>query len=165
MCDTPEYFYSYIDGLLAGMGAGPEVLGAGRDARGLLRVVQTRGSGYAISTEEELRTVQVGTQGGASCVFCSRACNRTGTLCCGKWEETVGILLGKCDARCRFPQAVSSSTGILLDPVYSGKAVYGMLREMREDPAAWRGRTVLFVHTGGLLVRGEGRGGARDSLT
>lgn len=105
VCDTPEYFYSYIDGLLAGMGAGPEVLGAGRDARGLLRVVQTRGSGYAISTEEELRTVQ----------------------------------------------AVSSSTGILLDPVYSGKAVYGMLREMREDPAAWRGRTVLFVHTGGLL--------------
>lgn len=76
VCDTPEYFYSYIDGLLAGMGAGPEVLGAGRDARGLLRVVQTRGSGYAISTEEELRTVQVGSQGGASCVPCIRDCNR-----------------------------------------------------------------------------------------
>ena len=26
-----------------------------------------------------------------------------------------------------------------------------MLREMQADPAAWRGRKVLFVHTGGLL--------------
>ena len=35
--------------------------------------------------------------------------------------------------------------------MYSGKALHVMLREMQADPAAWRGRKVLFVHTGGLL--------------
>lgn len=45
-------------------------------------------------------------------------------------------------------------TGVVLDPVYSGKAVASMLDEMRAEPDAWAGRKVLFVHTGGLLVRG-----------
>jgi 1-aminocyclopropane-1-carboxylate deaminase/D-cysteine desulfhydrase-like pyridoxal-dependent ACC family enzyme len=47
--------------------------------------------------------------------------------------------------------AVAKATGVLLDPVYSGKAVHGLLREMAEDPGAWDGRVVLFVHTGGAL--------------
>jgi len=42
-------------------------------------------------------------------------------------------------------------TGVVLDPVYSGKAVASMLDEMRAEPDAWAGRKVLFVHTGGLL--------------
>lgn len=46
---------------------------------------------------------------------------------------------------------VATSTGIVLDPVYTGKAVHGMLSEMAADPEAWRGRKVLFIHTGGLL--------------
>mmetsp|Transcript_8612 Transcript_8612/g.28210 ORF Transcript_8612/g.28210 Transcript_8612/m.28210 type:complete len:314 (-) Transcript_8612:139-1080(-) len=46
---------------------------------------------------------------------------------------------------------VAMATGVLMDPVYSGKAVYGMITSMREDPAAWEGKRVLFVHTGGLL--------------
>ena len=48
-------------------------------------------------------------------------------------------------------QDVAQATGIILDPVYSGKAVHAMLGEMRRDPQAWAGRRVLFVHTGGLL--------------
>ena len=44
-----------------------------------------------------------------------------------------------------------SPTGIVLDPVYSGKALYNLLEEMREAPDEWRGRRVMFLHTGGLL--------------
>ena len=40
---------------------------------------------------------------------------------------------------------------MVLDPVYSGKALHGLLREMASDPGAWAGRRVVFVHTGGLL--------------
>ena len=47
-------------------------------------------------------------------------------------------------------QDVAQATGIILDPVYSGKAVHAMLGEMQRDPQAWAGRRVLFVHTGGL---------------
>ena len=46
---------------------------------------------------------------------------------------------------------VSQATGVLLDPVYSGKALHGLLQDMREAPEDWRGARVLFVHTGGLL--------------
>ena len=34
---------------------------------------------------------------------------------------------------------------------YSGKAAYGMLKDMSKNPTKWEGRKVLFVHTGGLL--------------
>ena len=46
---------------------------------------------------------------------------------------------------------VAAATGVVLDPVYSGKAVHALLGEIRADPERWRGRKVLFVHTGGLL--------------
>lgn len=44
------------------------------------------------------------------------------------------------------------ATGIILDPVYSGKAIHGLMSELRKAPEAWAGRRVLFIHTGGLLV-------------
>lgn len=34
---------------------------------------------------------------------------------------------------------------------YTGKALHGLLADMRAAPAEWAGRKVLFVHTGGLL--------------
>ena len=40
---------------------------------------------------------------------------------------------------------------MILDPVYSGKAVHALLSEIRQDPSAWENRRVLFWHTGGLL--------------
>ncbi|KAL4457485.1 hypothetical protein ABPG75_012350 [Micractinium tetrahymenae] len=46
---------------------------------------------------------------------------------------------------------VAAATGIILDPVYTGKALHGLVSEMAADPGAWAGRKVLFVHTGGLL--------------
>ena len=40
---------------------------------------------------------------------------------------------------------------MVLDPVYTGKALHGLLAEMAAAPGEWAGRRVLFVHTGGLL--------------
>ena len=34
---------------------------------------------------------------------------------------------------------------------FSGKAAYGLLKEMKENPKDWEGRKILFIHTGGLL--------------
>ncbi|XP_049396948.1 bifunctional D-cysteine desulfhydrase/1-aminocyclopropane-1-carboxylate deaminase, mitochondrial isoform X8 [Solanum stenotomum] len=50
-----------------------------------------------------------------------------------------------------FVKQVAETTGVILDPVYSGKAAYGMIEDMRENPRKWEGRKVLFIHTGGLL--------------
>ncbi|XP_030541175.2 bifunctional D-cysteine desulfhydrase/1-aminocyclopropane-1-carboxylate deaminase, mitochondrial [Rhodamnia argentea] len=51
----------------------------------------------------------------------------------------------------KFVKEVATATGVVLDPVYSGKAAYEMMRDMTENPKKWEGRRVLFVHTGGLL--------------
>ncbi|KAI4329947.1 hypothetical protein MLD38_028270 [Melastoma candidum] len=50
-----------------------------------------------------------------------------------------------------FIKEVATATGVILDPVYSGKAAYAMMKDMKESPNKWKGRRVLFVHTGGLL--------------
>jgi D-cysteine desulfhydrase len=39
--------------------------------------------------------------------------------------------------------------GLVLDPVYTGKALCGLARAVHED-GSWIGKRVLFVHTGGL---------------
>jgi len=51
----------------------------------------------------------------------------------------------------KFVKDIVAATGIMLDPVYSGKAAYGMLKDMSKNPTKWEGRKVLFVHTGGFL--------------
>ncbi|KAK7816261.1 bifunctional d-cysteine desulfhydrase/1-aminocyclopropane-1-carboxylate deaminase [Quercus suber] len=51
----------------------------------------------------------------------------------------------------KFVKEVASATGVVLDPVYSGKAAYGMIKDMTEHPKKWEGRKILFIHTGGLL--------------
>ncbi|VAI49846.1 unnamed protein product [Triticum turgidum subsp. durum] len=51
----------------------------------------------------------------------------------------------------KFVKDIATATGIVLDPVYSGKGAYAMLKDMADNPSKWKGRKVLFVHTGGLL--------------
>ncbi|KAL8513599.1 hypothetical protein ACS0TY_012901 [Phlomoides rotata] len=51
----------------------------------------------------------------------------------------------------KFVRETTEATGIVLDPVYGGKAAYGMIKDMAENPRKWEGRKVLFIHTGGLL--------------
>jgi D-cysteine desulfhydrase len=43
-----------------------------------------------------------------------------------------------------FIRAVARATGLILDPVYTGKALFG-LSQLAEKPAH-----ALFLHTGGL---------------
>mmetsp|Transcript_10269 Transcript_10269/g.62922 ORF Transcript_10269/g.62922 Transcript_10269/m.62922 type:complete len:460 (-) Transcript_10269:734-2113(-) len=100
VCDSPTYFYNYINGLYNGLGLSKKI-----DAKNLLSVIDAKGGGYAISRTEEL-----------DCVL-----------------------------------KVAQNTGIILDPVYTGKALGGLLHDMRAQPELWEGRKVLFVHTGGLL--------------
>ena len=40
--------------------------------------------------------------------------------------------------------------GVVLDPVYTGKAYLGMMTELAKDPKQF-GERVVFVHTGGLF--------------
>ncbi|KAK1371920.1 bifunctional D-cysteine desulfhydrase/1-aminocyclopropane-1-carboxylate deaminase, mitochondrial [Heracleum sosnowskyi] len=98
VCDDPEYFYDYAQGLLDGLQAGVK-------SRDIVVVENAKGVGYALSTTEELK----------------------------------------------FVKEVAEATGVILDPVYSGKAAYGMMKQMAENPTKWEGRRVLFIHTGGLL--------------
>ena len=102
VCDDVSYFTKYIDDVIF-----KQLL---RDptrirAENLIRFVQAKGNGYAMSRPEELQTVV----------------------------------------------DVAAATGIILDPVYTGKAVHALIQEIKGNPEEWRGRKVLFVHTGGLL--------------
>lgn len=57
----------------------------------------------------------------------------------------------------RFLVQVARKTGLVLDPVYSGKALWGVARAVERGDIA-RDANVLFIHTGGLpglLAQGE----------
>ena len=45
---------------------------------------------------------------------------------------------------------LAKTEGIYLDPVYTGKAFFGMLQELRKDPKCF-GERILFIHTGGIF--------------
>jgi D-cysteine desulfhydrase family pyridoxal phosphate-dependent enzyme len=47
--------------------------------------------------------------------------------------------------------SVASETGVILDSIYTGKAVLGMLSEMRVNPHRFRGNRILFINTGGMF--------------
>jgi D-cysteine desulfhydrase len=40
--------------------------------------------------------------------------------------------------------------GIFLDPVYTGKAFFGMVQELKRDPKCF-GERIIFIHTGGIF--------------
>ncbi len=42
------------------------------------------------------------------------------------------------------------SDGVVLDPVYTGKAMHGVITELRRDPDRFGGKPIAFVHTGGV---------------
>lgn len=46
---------------------------------------------------------------------------------------------------------VARTEGMLLDPVYTGKAFFGLLEELEANPTRF-GRRILFIHTGGLFA-------------
>ncbi|MDY0001657.1 MAG: D-cysteine desulfhydrase family protein [Polyangia bacterium] len=54
-------------------------------------------------------------------------------------------------AELRFIREIARAEGLLLDPVYTGKAFRGMVEEIRLGSRYPQGSTILFVHTGGLF--------------
>lgn len=73
-------------------------------------------------------------------------------------QDARGPRYGVMDAAQRaFLVRVARATGIVLDPVYTGKALFGLERAIATG-AVPRGARVLFLHTGGLpglLAEGE----------
>lgn len=63
----------------------------------------------------------------------------------------VGEGYGLSDAALRqFCIKSASETGIILDRVYTGKAVYGLMHEVKNNPDRFLGDKIMFVHTGGI---------------
>ncbi|HVO30603.1 MAG TPA: D-cysteine desulfhydrase family protein [bacterium] len=50
-----------------------------------------------------------------------------------------------------FIRKVAETEGILLDPVYSAKAFFGMAQEIAKRKTFRAGSTICFVHTGGIF--------------
>jgi len=106
VCDNPDYFYNTMTDLAKEMGLLLDESSVEDFVRDSLTVHQSKGRGYAISTDEELQ-----------------------------WISQFSV-----------------ETGIALDPVYSGKAMFHFLTEILEDnPEAYRNSNILFWHTGGAL--------------
>ena len=55
------------------------------------------------------------------------------------------------DEDLRFYTELAREEGVLLDPVYSGKAFRGMVAEIEKDPSRF-GDKILFLHSGGLFA-------------
>lgn len=43
---------------------------------------------------------------------------------------------------------IAATTGIILDPTYTLKGVQGLLGEMEKNPARFKGKRILHIHTG-----------------
>lgn len=73
-------------------------------------------------------------------------------------EGYIGERYGTCTEQVlRFITEVTSTTGILLDPYYTGKGAMGMVGELTANPSRFKGKRILFIHTGGMfgLFNGE----------
>ncbi len=53
-------------------------------------------------------------------------------------------------AELKFIHEVAGSEGIILDPVYTGKTMYGLFQEIQKGRFA-SGQRLLFLHTGGIF--------------
>jgi 1-aminocyclopropane-1-carboxylate deaminase/D-cysteine desulfhydrase-like pyridoxal-dependent ACC family enzyme len=73
-------------------------------------------------------------------------------------EQHIGLGYAQSTAEeLEYITQVSRQTGVVLDPVYSGKAARGMAQDLIKradasgDGKGQRPPRVLFIHTGGLL--------------
>jgi 1-aminocyclopropane-1-carboxylate deaminase/D-cysteine desulfhydrase-like pyridoxal-dependent ACC family enzyme len=55
------------------------------------------------------------------------------------------------DAELQYLYELSKKTGIILDPVYSGKALYYFSTEQNQAATFKPGDKIVFIHTGGVL--------------
>nr|XP_022287846.1 putative D-cysteine desulfhydrase 1, mitochondrial isoform X1 [Crassostrea virginica] len=54
-----------------------------------------------------------------------------------------------------FIMNVGATTGVILDPTYTGKAVRGMVLELQVNPDRFQGNRILFIHTVSLKYQIE----------
>ncbi|XP_022093834.1 bifunctional D-cysteine desulfhydrase/1-aminocyclopropane-1-carboxylate deaminase, mitochondrial-like isoform X2 [Acanthaster planci] len=52
---------------------------------------------------------------------------------------------------------ICAKTGIIIDPIYTGKSVHHLIQLTREKPDMFKGSKILFVHTGGIFGLFDGR--------
>ena len=50
-----------------------------------------------------------------------------------------------------FIKHVARTEAVVLDPVYTGKAMYGVYNELKEGGALVGSKNILFIHTGGMF--------------
>ncbi len=50
-----------------------------------------------------------------------------------------------------FIKHVARTEAVILDPVYTGKAMYGVYNELKEGGALVGSKNILFIHTGGMF--------------
>lgn len=73
-------------------------------------------------------------------------------------EGPIGLGYGlSTDEELEFIMEVSQKTGIFLDPVYTGKAVLGLVKELKSNPSRFHGNRILYIHTGGVFGMFDGR--------
>ncbi|KAF3612549.1 Bifunctional D-cysteine desulfhydrase/1-aminocyclopropane-1-carboxylate deaminase, mitochondrial [Capsicum annuum] len=175
VCDDPDYFYEYVQGLLDGINAGVS-------SRDIASIKTAKGLGYAMSTADELK-------------FVKQVAETTGVILDPVYRgdrvrneivrEKVGVAsvedkmrevqlrwfghvmrrgtdahmaididvvnLAVLESVLGFAKVVFKQRNVLRLTRFSGKAAYGMMKDMDENPRKWEGRKILFIHTGGLL--------------
>ena len=47
--------------------------------------------------------------------------------------------------------SIAATTGIVLDLSYTNKAVKGLLNELRVNPTRFKGKRILYIHTGIII--------------
>ena len=52
---------------------------------------------------------------------------------------------------------LARETGVLFDPVYTGKAFIGFIKTVINNPEQFKGNRILFIHTGGIFSHFDGR--------
>ncbi|XP_033121526.1 bifunctional D-cysteine desulfhydrase/1-aminocyclopropane-1-carboxylate deaminase, mitochondrial-like isoform X2 [Anneissia japonica] len=67
-------------------------------------------------------------------------------------EDSVGLGYAQSTPEeLEFITSVSMKTGVILDPTYTGKAAYGLVKQLNTDPRVFKGNRILFIHTGGIF--------------
>lgn len=61
------------------------------------------------------------------------------------------------DDELEFILETAATTGIFLDPVYTGKAAFHMVNKMQILPESFKGKKILFYHSGSVLGLMDGR--------
>jgi D-cysteine desulfhydrase len=68
------------------------------------------------------------------------------------WDGFVGGGYGQASPdQMSVMRAAASCGGFVFDPTYSGKAFLAVIKSIAASPAAWAGKNIVFLHTGGIF--------------